>query len=234
MPKAYEIIKAARQRKQNSLSEYESKQLISAYGVPVVKEAIVRDWDDAREAASHIGYPVVLKFCSPEITHKTEHKLIEINLRDEVDLKQAFQRIDERAKRFNGDFLVEEMINGVRELVIGMIRDPQFGPCVMFGLGGIFTEVFRNVSFRVAPIENRDALEMMQEIRGHETLNAIRGMDEVDKKILSESIISLGNIGLEHAAIQEIDVNPMIVQGNQPIAVDALIILKEIRAGLRK
>jgi acyl-CoA synthetase (NDP forming) len=203
MLKVDEIIRVAKQHKQNILSEFESKCILSAYGIPVVKETIVRDWDHAREAASHIGYPVVLKFCSAEITHKTEHKLIEINLRNEVDLKQAFQKVEERAKRFKGDFLIEKMIIGKRELVISMIRDRQFGPCVMFGLGGIFAEVFSNVSFRVAPVEERQVLRMMQEIRGHEILNAIRGMDEINKKTLSESIISLGNIGLEHAAIQK-------------------------------
>jgi acyl-CoA synthetase (NDP forming) len=231
--KAYEILKAAQQRKQNILYEYESKLLLSAYGIPVAKEAIVRDWGEAREAASHMGYPVVLKICSSGITHKTENKLIEMDLRGEFDLKQAFQKLKEQVKSLNGDFLVQEMVRGVRELAIGMTQDSQFGSCVMFGLGGIFTEVLRDISFRVAPIEMRDAFEMMEEIKGHEILNAIRGMDPVDKKVLGESLITLSKIGLEHTAIKAIDVNPMIVQGSQPVAVDALVVLKEMEHSLR-
>jgi succinyl-CoA synthetase beta subunit len=232
MQKVDEIIRAARQRKQNTLSEHESKCILSAYDIPVVKETVVRDSDDASEAASRIGYPVVLKFCSPEITHKTEHKLIQINLRNEVDLKQAFQKLEARAKRLKGDFLIEEMITDKRELIIGMIRDHQFGPCVMFGLGGIFTEALNSVSFRVAPVEERQVLAMMREVKGHEILDAVRGMHEVHKETLSESIISLGKIGLQYEDIQEIDVNPLMIKGNQPVAADALITLREIETDL--
>ncbi len=223
-----DILKSAQLRKQKALSEYDSKRLLSSYDIPVVNESIAGDWQKAKEIASHIGYPVVLKLCSPEITHKTEKKLIELNLRDEIELREAFQRLHEQAVAFNGDILVQEMINEVRELAIGMIRDPQFGPTVMFGLGGIFAEVLDDVSFRVAPIEMHDAMEMIKEIRAYKILNAIRGMDAVDIKVLGKSLIALGNIGLEHEDIQEIDVNPMIIKGDKPVAVDALIILKEM------
>ncbi len=106
-----------------------------------------------------------------------------------------------------------------------MIRDPQFGPCVMFGLGGIFTEILRDVSFRVAPIEKRDALEMMKEIKAHKILDAIRGLDPVDLDVLSKALISLGQIGMENERVKEIDINPMIVRNGQPVAVDALVVL---------
>lgn len=227
MKEVKEIVEAALESGQKALSEYDSKRVLASYGIPVVQEALVRDSEAAKDAASRIGYPVVLKACSPEVTHKTEKGLIEVDLRHEEDLIQAFERLQERAQGLDGDFLVQEMIKGPRELVIGMIRDPQFGPCVMFGLGGIFTEILRDVSFRVAPIEERDALEMMREIKGHKILDAIRGMDAVDVKALSQSLIALGNIGLEHEAVQEIDVNPLIVRGSQPVAVDALVVLKE-------
>jgi len=232
MTKAHEILKAAQKRKQNALSEYESKMLLSAYGIPVVKDALARDWNEARESALDIGYPVVLKVSSPEVAHKTEKGLIETDLKNEIDLERAFHRLNERAKGLDGDFLVQKMIKNTRELVIGMTRDPQFGPCVMFGLGGIFTEVLHDVSFRVAPIEKRDALEMVREIRGYEILQAIRGMEAVDLDVLSESIIALGRIGLEHPVVQEIDVNPIMVQEGQPVAVDALVVLKEVGSDL--
>ncbi|UCF91647.1 MAG: acetate--CoA ligase family protein [Desulfobacterales bacterium] len=225
-PKVRAILSAARRHKQNSLSEYESKRLLSAYGIPVVQEAIVHDWDGARQAASDIGYPVVMKLCAAGITHKTERNLVAVSLRDEADLKQAFRDLDRKTERSAGDLLVQKMVKGVREVAIGMTRDPQFGPCVMFGLGGIFTEVLHDVSFRVAPVDMQDALEMMREIRGHAILDAIRGLEAADRKTLGESLIALGNIGLENEVVQEIDVNPLIICESQPVAVDALVVLK--------
>ena len=227
MKKAYKILETARENGQRTLSEYESKLILADYGVPVVSEIIGRSWDETRKFASEIGYPVVLKVCSPEVTHKTEQKLIEINLRDEKDLESAYRRLDEKAQGVKGEVLIQKMITGSRELVLGLIRDPQFGPCVMFGLGGIFTEVLHDVSFRVAPITMQDAMDMMEEIKAKSILHAIRGMDAVDKNVLGESLVALGNIGLEHESVKEIDVNPMIIYGNRPVAVDALVVLSD-------
>jgi acetyl-CoA synthetase (ADP-forming) len=122
--------------------------------------------------------------------------------------------------------LVQQMIKGSRELVIGMIRDAQFGPCVMFGLGGIFTEVLKDVSFRIAPLEKRDALEMAQEIKGSPILGAFRGMPAVDMELLSALLINAGKLGLENDAIKEVDANPLIISGNKPVVVDALVVLE--------
>jgi acetyl-CoA synthetase (ADP-forming) len=119
------------------------------------------------------------------------------------------------------------MVRGSRELVVGMTRDPQFGPCVMFGLGGIYTEILRDVSFRVAPLEKRDALQMTQEIRGRKILESVRGMPPADMEALCRILIQVGQIGMEHGAIKEIDINPLILSGSQPVAVDALVILRE-------
>ncbi|MBW2285708.1 MAG: acetate--CoA ligase family protein [Deltaproteobacteria bacterium] len=219
------IIHEARKQGQDSLSEYHSKQVLNHYGIPTVQETLVRDLDAAREAAEKIGYPVVLKVCSPEVTHKTEKGLIEVDLRDAEDLTQAFQRL--QGKDATGDFLVQAMVKGPRELVAGMVRDAQFGPCVMLGLGGIFTETLNDVSFRVAPIEKRDVLEMVEELRGKKILEAIRGMDAVSMDVLVQTLVALGKIGLEHPHIREIDINPLIVQGSRPVAVDALVVLGE-------
>ncbi|HWU38760.1 MAG TPA: acetate--CoA ligase family protein, partial [Candidatus Acidoferrum sp.] len=123
--------------------------------------------------------------------------------------------------------LVQEMVRGSRELVIGMIRDAQFGPCVMFGLGGIFTEVLKDVSFRIAPLERRDAVEMAGEIKGAPVLGAFRGMPAVDMELLISMLINAGKLGLELEAVKEIDVNPLIISGNRPVAVDALVVLQE-------
>jgi acetyl-CoA synthetase (ADP-forming) len=118
------------------------------------------------------------------------------------------------------------MIKGTRELVVGMTRDPQFGPCVMFGLGGIFTEILKDIAFRVAPLEKRDALDMTQEIKAHKILGAVRGMPAADMDLLSDILVKVGEIGMENEFIQEIDINPLILSGAKPVAVDALIVLK--------
>ena len=220
------ILENARQHQQYALSEYESKRILQVYGIPVVEEVLVQTWQEVRDAGTAVGYPLVLKVCSPDLTHKTEKGLIATNLRDERDLEQAFVELEGRAEGLKSSFLLQKMIQGPRELVMGMIRDPQFGPCVMFGLGGIYAEALGDVCFRVAPIRERDALEMMTEIKGHQLLGPFRGMEAVDADMLCKNLIALGQIGLEHESITSIDVNPMIVCGKKPIAVDALVVLK--------
>jgi acyl-CoA synthetase (NDP forming) len=227
---AEEIIKTAQEQGLQALSEFDGKRLLAGYGIPVAREVLVEDLPAAGAAAVQIGYPVVLKFCSPQITHKTEKGLIAVDLRGEQELTQAFEELRRRASGQGGSFLVQEMVKGQRELVIGLIRDPQFGPCVMFGLGGILTEILHDVSFRVAPLEARDAAEMLREIQGRKILEAVRGMEAVDLDVLVRSLIALGEIGLAHPEIREIDVNPLIVRGAQPVAVDALVVLSEAQS----
>jgi acetyl-CoA synthetase (ADP-forming) len=213
---------------QKTLSEYESKKLLKAYGFPVVREKLVDTRAGAVKAAKAIGLPVVLKGCSAEISHKTEKKLIEVDLRTLKEVQRAYDDIMERVGSTSLDgILVQEMVKGSRELVIGMIRDAQFGPCVMFGLGGIFTEVLKDVSFRIAPLERRDALEMAKEIKGAPVLGAFRGMAPIDMDLLVSMLINAGKLGLELEAVKEVDVNPLIISGNRPVAVDALVVLED-------
>jgi acetyl-CoA synthetase (ADP-forming) len=222
-----EIIENALKRGQTTLSEYESKSILASYQIPVTREIMVETSDEVITAAHEIGYPVVMKGCSPEITHKTEKGLIRTDIRDDREALDAFNDIKAGMNGIKGAAtLVQEMIKGKRELVIGLIRDPQFGPCVMFGLGGIFTEILKDVSFRLAPLEKRDTLEMMDEIKAHKILDAIRGMDAVDREMLSEMLINVGRIGMENDKIKEIDINPVIISGSRPIAVDALVVLQ--------
>lgn len=222
---ATNIIEAAAAKGYRQLSEYRSKQLLSAYGIPVTREMLVTSRDEAESAATQIGYPVVLKACSDEIAHKTEKGFIAVDLRNEHELLSAFERMKKAAGNSPVDFLVQEMIKGSRELVVGMTRDAQFGPCVMFGLGGIFTEALADVSFRAAPLSELDAFEMFQEIRGKKLLSEFRGMPAADLQALTECLVAVGNIGIEHERIREIDINPMILKGSSPVAVDALIVL---------
>jgi len=221
-----DILDKARKEGRETLSEYESKLILASYNIPVTHEIIIQKNNDVISAAHEIGYPVVMKGCSPEITHKTEKGLIRTDIRDDKEALDTFNDIMAGMNGSHGSILIQEMIKGKRELVIGLIRDPQFGPCVMFGLGGIFTEILKDVSFRLAPLEKRDALEMMDEIKAHKILGAVRGMEPVDRELLSEMLINVGRIGVENDAIKEIDINPVIISGSRPVAVDALIVLQ--------
>jgi acetyl-CoA synthetase (ADP-forming) len=223
---AVRIIKNVMQEGRKALSEYEATQVLAAYGIPVTRECLVENRSDVEKAVREIGYPLVMKGCSSEIAHKTEKGLIHVDIRSNAEALKVFDEIKARLNVFRGSVLIQEMVKGRRELVMGLTRDDQFGPCVMFGLGGIFTEILKDISFRKAPLEKNDALEMMQEIKGHKILGAFRGMEAVDVESLADMLIRLGQIGLEVDHVQEIDLNPVIIFGKKPIVVDALIILK--------
>lgn len=224
------IIEDALKRGDKALNEYESKRLLDAYSIPVTKEFVATSIKDAISQAKEIGYPVVLKGSSRTLTHKTEHKLIELGIDSDQALEKAYNALQERGKGQLDGILVQQMVTGERELVAGLIRDPQFGPCVMFGLGGIFTEVLKDVTFRVAPLEMRDALEMMDEIRARKLLDAFRGKPAVNRDVLAKALINLGRIGLDIDEVAEIDINPLIIHEDMPIAVDALVILRNPKA----
>ena len=219
------IINKAIKKGRTSLSGFEAKQLLAAFRIPVTREVLVEKEENLLAATTTIGYPLVLKGCSAEIAHKTEKGLIHVDIRNEHEALTAFKDISANMKPGKTSVLVQEMIQGKRELMAGLTRDAQFGPCIMFGLGGIFTEIIKDVSFRVAPLEKFDALEMMREIKGHRILDAVRGLKAVNVDALAEILINLGRIGLEHKQIKEIDINPIIISGTEPIVVDALVVL---------
>lgn len=220
-----DIIDKAIKEGRNALSEHESKELLRRYDIPVTREIETADEKEILTAAKEIGYPLVMKACAPDLSHKTERGLVRVDIRNDEEAVSAFREMMAEVKDDGATVLVQEMVRGSRELVVGLTRDSQFGPCVMFGLGGIFTEILKDVSFRVAPIEKRDALEMMQEIKARKILGAIRGMPAADLDRLADILIKIGNIGLEEESIQEIDINPLILSDSQPIAVDALVVL---------
>jgi acetyl-CoA synthetase (ADP-forming) len=219
------IIEEALKRGAKTLSEYESKLLLAEYGINVTQEKTVGTEDDAITAASEIGYPVVLKGSGEELSHKTEMDLIALNMRDENDVREAFKRLTSSSKASVKEVLVQQMVKGERELVVGLTRDAQFGPCVMFGLGGIFTEILEDVAFRVAPLTRWDAMDMMKDFRAHKILDAFRGQPPVDREILADILIAIGTIGMEQDKVREIDINPLKILDGKPIAVDALVVL---------
>ncbi|HOG12159.1 MAG TPA: acetate--CoA ligase family protein [Smithellaceae bacterium] len=214
---------------QLALSEFESKKAVAAAGVPVTREALVQSRDEAMSKAEKIGFPVVLKGSSPELTHKTEMGMVRVNLKNKDEAAAAYDELTGKGIALEG-VLIQEMVKGNREFVIGLIRDPHFGPCVMFGLGGIFTEAMKDVSFRVAPLTEEDAREMIGEIRAAKLLDAFRGEKAVDREILVRALVGIGNLGMKHGEIAEIDINPLIVKDGKPVAVDALVILQAPRA----
>lgn len=220
-----DVLQRAISRKQKTLSEYDSKLVIAAAGVPVTREYLAKNADEAVSFAAQIGFPVVLKGCSEKLTHKTESGVIHLNLDSPDEVVHAFKEITKAVPDVDG-VLVQEMIKGNREFVLGLARDPQFGPCVMFGLGGIFTEVLKDVSFRVAPLTEEDAEEMLEEIKSKELLDEFRGSPAVDRDLLVKALVGIGNLGVAHDEIAEIDVNPLIVSGSRIVAVDALVVLK--------
>ncbi|HPQ43878.1 MAG TPA: acetate--CoA ligase family protein [Syntrophales bacterium] len=221
-----EILQRAIDRKQKALSEYDSKRVIESAGVAITREGLATSREEAVRLAEELGFPVVLKGCSSTLAHKTEMGMVKLNLGSGDDVTRAYDDITKAGVELDG-VLVQEMIKGVREFVIGLTRDPQFGPCVMFGLGGIFTEVLNDVSFRVAPITEIDALEMIGEIKTSKLLDEFRGNPAVDKNALVKALVGIGDLGVAYDRIAEIDINPVIISGDKPIAVDALVVLSD-------
>jgi acetyl-CoA synthetase (ADP-forming) len=219
------IIKQAIAKGQKTLSEYESRLVIESAGVFTAAAALTKTKEEAILEAEKMGYPVVMKGCSAELSHKTEAGMVALNITDSDQVAQVFDELTSKAKNLDG-ILVEKMVRGSREFVIGLSRDPSFGPCVMFGLGGIFTEALKDVTFRVAPLTREDALEMIDEIKTNKLLGEFRGSPAVDRESLAKALIGVGDLGIKYDSIAEIDINPLIICGDKPVAVDALVVLK--------
>jgi acetyl-CoA synthetase (ADP-forming) len=220
-----DLIQQALDRGAKNLSEYESKIVLSAYGIPVTRERTVRTEAEAAAAAAGIGYPVVLKGSGEAVSHKTELDLISLNIRDEQELVQSFRAFKNRKDVVLEEFLIQQMIKGNRELMAGLKRDAQFGPCVMFGLGGVLAEILDDVAIRVAPLSEFDAQDMLGDIRAKKILDEFRGKPAVDRDALAALLMGLGNLGLENEAVAEVDINPIKLVNGKPVAVDALVVL---------
>jgi acetyl-CoA synthetase (ADP-forming) len=219
-----DIIKKAVKEGRKTLSEYESRLVIESAGVFVSAAELAKSKEEAIQAAETMGFPVAMKGCSPDLAHKTEAGMVALNVTDSGQVARVFDELMGKVKNLDG-ILVEKMVRGSREFVIGLSRDPQFGPCVMFGLGGIFTEALKDVTFRVAPLTKEDALEMIDEIKTKKLLGEFRGSPAVDREALAKALIGVGDLGVKYDAIAEIDINPLIVCGDKPVAVDALVVL---------
>lgn len=225
------LIGRALEKGQTALSEFDGKRVFEAYGIPVVEERLAGSIDEAVAAADALGYPVVVKACSPVLAHKTDAGLVTLNVMNADCVRRAVETIAAAAGRTPLDgFLIQRMVEGQREVIVGGLRDPLFGPCVMVGLGGVLVEAIADVAFRLVPIERLDALEMLAELKGRRLFGAVRGEPPIDRDATSDVLIAVGRILDEQPTVAQIDVNPIIFDGAQPVAVDALITLARCNA----
>jgi acyl-CoA synthetase (NDP forming) len=211
--------------KKTALNGEEAKGLLEKFDIALVPERFVRRRSEVVAAARQIGFPVVLKGEGANLLHKTDRGLVHLNLLDAKAVENASQEIAAEAREELEGFLIQPHLKGRREFVAGLFQDDQFGPVIMFGVGGVFTEAFSDVSFRLAPLTETDAGEMLEEIRGKALLGVFRGEKAVDRDALIQTLLGLSRIGTEHSEISEIDLNPLLVSPQGQVqAVDALVL----------
>ncbi|MEX1007528.1 MAG: acetate--CoA ligase family protein [Acidimicrobiia bacterium] len=209
----------------HTLSEADSAQLVARHGVPTAESRRVRTPDDAVVASGEVGYPVVVKLNSPHLAHKTERDLVRLGLADAGAVHAAAVALLDAAQPDDGDvdLLVAHMVSGARELVAGLHTDPQFGRCVMVGVGGVLTVALGDVVFRLAPLDATDAAEMLDELRCQELLGPVRGEPAVDRAALVDVLLALSRLADAEPNVVSVDINPLVVEDGAPIAVDALV-----------
>jgi len=224
------VIEKARLEGRNFLMEHESKEILKAYEIPTTREALAADVSDAVKSAEEIGFPVVLKVYSPDIIHKSDVGGVIIGLKTPNEVEEAYRRLIKNvsAKKPEAKILgvlVQEMVPKGYEVIVGAMRDAQFGPAVMFGLGGIFVEVLKDVSFRLAPLSKKEALKMIKETKGFKVLEGFRGEKPADIEALADVIVKVGRMTVDLHEVAEMDINPLVVYDKGLIAVDARILL---------
>jgi acyl-CoA synthetase (NDP forming) len=220
-----ELAIQADEQKTKILDEHESKKWLEALELKVVKEAIIKNVDEAIKAANETGYPVVLKGRVRGKVHKTEAGLVKLNLQNADQVKSACQEML-RLETKPESFLIQPMLKGDLELIVGITRDSQFGPAAMLGMGGVWAEVYKDVVFRMVPLNQEEILEMVSDLKGKVLLKGYRGSKPVNMESLADWLIKLGWLTLKFEKIQEIDVNPLLIVDGEPVAVDATIIFR--------
>ncbi|OGN95096.1 MAG: acetyl-CoA synthetase [Chloroflexi bacterium RBG_13_51_18] len=224
-------LKDVKKQGRTVLTEIEAKQVIKNAGIKIVATSTAKSQKEAVEISNDIGFPVVLKIASPDITHKTDAGGVKVGLKSAADVKKAYAEIMASArKKFPKAKIegvaVQKMARQGIEIIVGMFKDPQFGPVIMFGLGGIFVEVLKDVSFRLVPIVKRDAEEMIKEIKGYALLKGYRGQEPAHIPSLVDILLKLSTLVDKTPEIREIDLNPVFAYKDSAIAVDARIVLE--------
>jgi acetyltransferase len=229
-PAVKAIFRKAKEENRSNLLETESRDLLKTYGMPLPNAELVCDLETAKAAACAMSGPLAMKVVCPDIIHKSDAGGIKLNLKDESEVEEAFEAILASACKFTKrerviGALLSPMVGRGQECIIGMIRDPQFGPVIMFGLGGVFVEVLKDVSFKVAPLAAEDIEEMIHEIAGYKLLAGVRGEAPKDVEAVKEILAKVSQIALENPEIKEIDLNPVIVHEKGASIVDSRIII---------
>jgi len=225
----HRIIKKAKKEKR-SLLETEAKELLREYGIPVPDFKLIKSEEEITGLTKEINFPIAMKIVSPDIIHKSDAGGVKLNIKNEKEAKLAYQGIISKVKKYNKEaqifgVITYSMIPKITEIIIGIMKDPHFGPVIMFGLGGIFVEVLKDISFRILPIEERDAREMIAEIKGYEILKGVRGEGPKDIKAIKNLILKISQLALENPEISEIDLNPVFVFEKGLQVIDARMIL---------
>jgi acetyltransferase len=213
--------------------EHLTRDVLAAYGIPLVAGQLVQTVEDALISADALGYPVVLKGASKDVLHKSDAQAVAVNIENRTALEEEFQRITKNMKRVNPDaeidgMLVEKMAAEGKEVIIGMKRDPSFGPLIMFGMGGVFVELFKDVAFRIAPLTPEDVPEMIRSTRAYQLLNGWRGGLTYDIGAIEDVIMIISQLAIDIPQISEIEINPLCVfpEGEGALALDCRMILK--------
>lgn len=225
-----DVIAEAKKQGRSVLTEIESKRILDEAGIPVANTRLAESADDAAKIAGDIGFPVVLKIVSPDVTHKSDVGGVRVGLEGPTDVKAAFDDIVAAVKQHQPDARIEgvavqKMAAQGTEVIVGVSKDPQFGPVVMFGLGGIFVEVLKDVAFRIIPLEPRDARQIIREINGFAVLEGVRGQPPADLDALESLILKISTFIEAHPEIEELDLNPVFAYSDGCIAVDARIVV---------
>jgi acyl-CoA synthetase (NDP forming) len=226
-----EIIAAARKEQRTSLTELESKQILKEAGINTTEVKLARTKEEAVSHSKEFGFPVALKIVSPDILHKTDVGGVKLGLNNEEDVGNAYDGIismikkQEPAAKIQG-VSVQPMARPATEVIIGMSKDPQFGPVLMFGLGGILVEVLKDVSFRIVPLTSRDAREMIREIKGYPILEGYRGQEPANIPVLEELLLKVSEFVDSRPEIAELDINPIFAYSDGALAIDARVILE--------
>ena len=229
--KQFSIIDQLKEEGRFILTEFESKELLRQVGIPVVETRLAKTEKEAVSLSRKIGFPVALKIASPDVTHKTDSGGVRLSLNSVAEIKKAYREIIEAVRQQYPKALiqgisVQKMVRPGTEVIVGTSKDPQFGPVMMFGLGGIFVEVLKDVSFRIIPVDRRDAQEMIEEIKGYPLLQGYRGKEPANIPALVEIILKISELINENPQIKELELNPIFAYGDDALAVDARIILE--------
>jgi acyl-CoA synthetase (NDP forming) len=214
-----------------NLLETEAKAVCLDYGIPVTRFELAKSEEEAVKSAEELGYPVVLKIVSPDIIHKSDIGGVIVNLKNAEEVHIAYKQILNNIKKYNYTakvvgILVQEMAPASTEVIVGSIKDPQFGPAIMFGLGGVFVEVLKDVTFRIAPITEEEAREMIEAVKAYPLLKGYRGSSPADIGAIVRILLATSRLVTEHQEIKELDLNPIMVYEKGAKAVDARIILE--------